>query len=238
MYIKTINKEAYKKLILYASKCCTSFSLHRNTMIESMTTDEEYNLNKILSNPRFSKDYIINNYSEKLIDEICLEYINDEKMFIINKGLMNVLSHLKNRVANNEIKVKRYNKLNYLYKKTYLSDIIKLFVFRYKIKNFLSMYKGCLIEEKHIDSGICYQFRFQSSIVKFLTDSVDGVYDFIYPINLEDLCIYINDDIWFWSIAHEKISFINCRTEEEYEKLKSFGIEFEEDKFEKEKELI
>ena len=62
MYIKTINKEAYKKLILYASKCCTSFSLHRNTMIESMTTDEEYNLNKILSNPRFSKDYIINNY--------------------------------------------------------------------------------------------------------------------------------------------------------------------------------
>lgn len=58
--------------------------------------------------------------------------------------------------------------------------------------------------------------------------------DWKYPNSLDNLC-FIKDNYYiFFSISHEELYDIYCENEEEYEYLKSIGVEFYEDHFVKE----
>lgn len=50
-------------------------------------------------------------------------------------------------------------------------------------------------------------------------------------MNLDNLSLYINDIPWLYSVPHENIWDIYCRSEEEYKYLKSIGVEFKEKNF-------
>ncbi len=57
------------------------------------------------------------------------------------------------------------------------------------------------------------------------------IWDFVYPYSIEDICFLKNNQYWLKSIAHEKLCFIYCESEEEYNHLKSIGIEFCEEEY-------
>lgn len=57
------------------------------------------------------------------------------------------------------------------------------------------------------------------------------LYAWLNPKYPEDISFFKDRYCWLYSIAHEELCFIYCKDEEEYEYLKSIGIEFVEDKF-------
>ena len=183
MQVKKINNNAYKKLIMYAYEICDKVELKKIKHFVVNKEKKQEILKIIISNPKFTKENLIKNYSEKTLDDIYFEYKDDNRFF-----------------CDNEIRKKLH----------YKNDV--------EYQNVLTKYKKSYI----------------NSIIDFFMNETDNIYDFTFPYNLENLCIYINDDIWLESVADDKLCFINCRTEEEYEKLKSFGINFVKEKHKKE----
>lgn len=57
------------------------------------------------------------------------------------------------------------------------------------------------------------------------------LYDWLNPMYPEDISLFKNGYCWLYSVAHEEICDIYCENEEEYEYLKSIGIEFVDDEF-------
>lgn len=120
------------------------------------------------------------------------------------------------------------------YKKSYINSIIELFLYNERCIKFLEKYENNIIDKISTEYEEYYYFKMDKHFIDFFMNETDNIYDFTFPYNLENLCIYINDDIWLESVADDKLCFINCRTEEEYEKLKSFGINFVKEKHKKE----
>jgi len=58
-----------------------------------------------------------------------------------------------------------------------------------------------------------------------------NLYAWLNPNYPEDICFFKNGYCWLYSVAHEKLCDIFCENEEEYEYLKSIGIEFFEENF-------
>lgn len=58
-----------------------------------------------------------------------------------------------------------------------------------------------------------------------------NLYQWLNPKYPEDISFFRNGYCWLYSVAHEEMCEIYCDSEEEYEYLKSIGIEFENDKF-------
>ena len=109
-----------------------------------------------------------------------------------------------------------------------------MFLYIERCIKYLEKYENNIIDKISTEYEEYYYFKMDKHFIDFFMNETDNIYDFTFPYNLENLCIYINDDIWLESVADDKLCFINCRTEEEYEKLKSFGINFVKEKHKKE----
>ena len=224
MQVKKINNNAYKKLIMYAYEICDKVELKKIKHFVVNKEKKQEILKIIISNPKFTKENLIKNYSEKTLDDIYFEYKADNRFFCDNEIRKKL--HYKNDVEYQNVLTK--------YKKSYINSIIELFLYNERCIKFLEKYENNIIDKISTEYEEYYYFKMDKHFIDFFMNETDNIYDFTFPYNLENLCIYINDDIWLESVADDKLCFINCRTEEEYEKLKSFGINFVKEKHKKE----
>lgn len=224
MQVKKINNNAYKKLIMYAYEICDKVELKKIKHFVVNKEKKQENLKIIISNPKFTKENLIKNYSEKTLDDIYFEYKDDNRFFCDNEIRKKL--HYKNDVEYQNVLTK--------YKKSYINSIIELFLYNERCSKFLEKYDNNIIDKISTEYEEYYYFKMDKHFIDFFMNETDNIYDFTFPYNLENLCIYINDDIWLESVADDKLCFINCRTEEEYEKLKSFGVNFVKEKHKKE----
>jgi hypothetical protein len=224
MQVKKINNNAYKKLIMYAYEICDKVELKKIKHFVVNKEKKQEILKIIISNPKFTKENLIKNYSEKTLDDIYFEYKDDNRFFCDNEIRKKL--HYKNDVEYQNVLTK--------YKKSYINSIIELFLYNERCIKFLEKYENNIIDKISTEYEEYYYFKMDKHFIDFFMNETDNIYDFTFPYNLENLCIYINDDIWLESVADDKLCFINCRTEEEYEKLKSFGINFVKEKHKKE----
>ena len=224
MQVKKINNNAYKKLIMYAYEICDKVELKKIKHFVVNKEKKQEILRIIISNPKFTKENLIKNYSEKTLDDIYFEYKDDNRFFCDNEIRKKL--HYKNDVEYQNVLTK--------YKKSYINSIIELFLYNERCIKFLEKYENNIIDKISTEYEEYYYFKMDKHFIDFFMNETDNIYDFTFPYNLENLCIYINDDIWLESVADDKLCFINCRTEEEYEKLKSFGINFVKEKHKKE----
>ena len=220
MQVKKINNNAYKKLIMYAYEICDKVELKKIKHFVVNKEKKQEILKIIISNPKFTKENLIKNYSEKTLDDIYFEYKDDNRFFCDNEIRKKL--HYKNDVEYQNVLTK--------YKKSYINSIIELFLYNERCSKFLEKYDNNIIDKISTEYEEYYYFKMDKHFIDFFMNETDNIYDFTFPYNLENLCIYINDDIWLESVADDKLCFINCRTEEEYEKLKSFGINFVKEK--------
>ena len=224
MQVKKINNNAYKKLIMYAYEICDKVELKKIKHFVVNKEKKQEILKIIISNPKFTKENLIKNYSEKTLDDIYFEYKDDNRFFCDNEIRKKL--HYKNDVEYQNVLTK--------YKKSYINSIIELFLYNERCIKFLEKYENNIIDKISTEYEEYYYFKMDKHFIDFFMNETDNIYDFTFPYNLENLCIYINDDIWLEPVADDKLCFINCRTEEEYEKLKSFGINFVKEKHKKE----
>lgn len=224
MQVKKINNNAYKKLIMYAYEICDKVELKKIKHFVVNKEKKQEILKIIISNPKFTKENLIKNYSEKTLDDIYFEYKDDNRFFCDNEIRKKL--HYKNDVEYQNVLTK--------YKKSYINSIIELFLYNERCSKFLEKYDNNIIDKISTEYEEYYYFKMDKHFIDFFMNETDNIYDFTFPYNLENLCIYINDDIWLESVVDDKLCFINCRTEEEYEKLKSFGINFVKEKHKKE----
>lgn len=224
MQVKKINNNAYKKLIMYAYEICDKVELKKIKHFVVNKEKKQEILKIIISNPKFTKKNLIKNYSEKTLDDIYFEYKDDNRFFCDNEIRKKL--HYKNDVEYQNVLTK--------YKKSYINSIIELFLYNERCIKFLEKYENNIIDKISTEYEEYYYFKMDKQFINFFMNETDNIYDFTFPYNLENLCIYINDDIWLESVVDDKLCFINCRSEEEYEKLKSFGIDFAKEKYEKE----
>lgn len=77
---------------------------------------------------------------------------------------------------------------------------------------------------------ITHFYRLGNELKEYLLSN-KNLYNWLEPKYPEDICFYKNGYCWLYSVTHEEICDIYCENEEEYEYLKSIGIEFVEDKF-------
>lgn len=223
MQVKKINNNAYKKLIMYAYEICDKVELKKIKHFVVNKEKKQEILKIIISNPKFTKENLIKNYSKKTLDDIYFEYKDDNRFFCDNEIRKKL--HYKNDVEYQNVLTK--------YKKIYINSIIELFLYNERCIKFLEKYENNIIDKISTEYEEYYYFKMDKQFINFFMNETDNIYDFTFPYNLENLCIYINDDIWLESVVDDKLCFINCRSEEEYEKLKSFGIDFAKEKYEK-----
>lgn len=209
---------------MYAYEICDKVELKKIKHFVVNKEKKQEILKIIISNPKFTKENLIKNYSEKTLDDIYFEYKDDNRFFCDNEIRKKL--HYKNDVEYQNVLTK--------YKKSYINSIIELFLYNERCSKFLEKYDNNIIDKISTEYEEYYYFKMDKHFIDFFMNETDNIYDFTFPYNLENLCIYINDDIWLESVADDKLCFINCRTEEEYEKIKSFGINFVKEKHKKE----
>ena len=209
---------------MYAYEICDKVEFKKIKHFVVNKEKKQEILKIIISNPKFTKENLIKNYSEKTLDDIYFEYKDDNRFFCDNEIRKKL--HYKNDVEYQNVLTK--------YKKSYINSIIELFLYNERCIKFLEKYENNIIDKISTEYEEYYYFKMDKHFIDFFMNETDNIYDFTFPYNLENLCIYINDDIWLESVADDKLCFINCRTEEEYEKLKSFGINFVKEKHKKE----
>lgn len=75
-----------------------------------------------------------------------------------------------------------------------------------------------------------YFYNFSDKTKEYLLYNRD-LYEWLNPDYPEDLAFFEDGYCWLYSVAHEQLCFIYCDDEQEYEYLKSIGIEFYEEDF-------
>lgn len=71
-------------------------------------------------------------------------------------------------------------------------------------------------------------YKLTSNTQKYLLTN-DSMYNWLNPKYPEDISFFKNGYCWLYSVSHEHICDIYCEDEEEYEYLKSIGVEFVDD---------
>lgn len=101
MKVIKMKKEAYKELILYATKICDSFSLVKYKKVfpeERVEKRKKVALEIITSNPKYLKENILKKFSLEVLQEIYEEYKNDERIFYgIEYDWNSILLELKSK---------------------------------------------------------------------------------------------------------------------------------------------
>ena len=226
MLIKNMEKETHKKLLEYIINKSNLFSL--SIYSDQHLKKHRKRMNIIVSNSNYSKEKILSEYSNELKDEIYEQFKDNKKIF--NQEYVNWFE--KDSVID-----KYYNRKSAIY------SAIDSFVYENRTKRFLKKYKNNIVKDNETVFGepiddfipLCvtdYIFELNEEMIKVINEK--DLIDWKYPNSLENLC-FIKDNYYiFSSISHEDDYNIYCDNEEEYEYLKSIGVEFYEDHFVKE----
>ncbi len=183
-------------------------------------------LNIILKAENCSIQDIVNKYSDDFLNEIYAK-------FLYNKDIFD--EEFCTRHGNGLIEVEKK------YRKIFLSDCIGRSYYDATTKQWLDQYKENIIYQKeYIYDDVILNKKIHQDTTYFLelTESLkedilsmNAIYSWCFPLMLEDISFFKDGYCWLDSVAHEELCFIYCKDEEEYEYLKSIGIEFIEDHF-------
>lgn len=229
---KSIKNDVYKKLLDYAFSKCDVISLTRYCNQHVQETKETMKV--ILSKSHYTVNDIVSNYSDKLIEEMYNDFLDDPVIFDDEYK-----KSFEKRIDENFDKehAERFKKRN---RHSCIWHALGFTVYNELGNRLLEKYKKIVICQKDNDefcklfpnskSPTTYYFQLNDSLKKELLNK-KSIYDWCFPTSLEDLCFYKNGYSWLYSVAHEEMCFIYCENEEEYEYLKSIGIEFVDDEF-------
>ena len=227
MTIKEIEKGKENQVMNYLINKCNMLILSSyNNQHPELTSKI---LNIVISDNHYSKENIIKNYSEEFIDKICETYKDDERIFDSNYNQL----------------YEKYSVNMVVERKTVIKNAIDEVVYKYYVDLFISKHKKDIIKvdveqsEQVIGQNFVrthYYFKLTPQLKTVILES--NLCDWCFPKNLEDLTFVENNFVKFFSISHEKIYDIYCSSEEEYIFLKTLGINFYDDLYDKEEEKI
>ncbi len=229
---KNIDGDAYKKLLDYAFSKCDTISIIKYCDQHSQENNEIIKI--ILSKSQYTINDIVSKYSEKLIEEMYNHFIDDS--VIVDDEYK---KKFEKRIDENFDKehAERFKKRN---RQLCIWHALGFTVYNALSDRWSKQYKNNIIIKKEksisdIDYNLIpYTNTYYMKLDKHIKQEIlnkNSIYDWRFPTSLEDLCFYKNDYCWLYSVAHEEICDIFCENEEEYEYLKSIGIEFVDDKF-------
>lgn len=204
-----INKSNYISFFVQYNHCHECSASIIQTILEIEKKDENsffktYTLNDVAN---LSKKYK-NIHSIKQIVEPYLKNYSKNDICIekVNESYI--------YIALNDAFYKHYSKNNL---KNYMNELV------YEEKKFYGQNNYLL--------GITYYFKNTGKIKENILASKKNLWEWVFPYCQENICFLKNNQYWLKSVAHEKICNIYCESEEEYEYLKSIGIEFYDDKY-------
>ena len=74
-----------------------------------------------------------------------------------------------------------------------------------------------------------YYFNCSYELVDILTSKTDGLYGWMQPSSLEDICFFKNGIEWLVTVSHEQIGWINTNDKDDFTKLRRInGLEIEQ----------
>lgn len=225
MLVKNMTNEVYKKIIEYAVNKFNVFSLNKRNNQFEYVRDKCINIcNIIFSDLFFTEDIVFNNYSENLINRICEKYKNDQRICEVEKNYIKNI--IINKYRQNIENIEEYMNDSIPYTIRYS---LEMFMYNKTCEIFNNKYKKYKIEKCNYgnmeNDVVTYYFKLNDES-KSILFSKKNIYDWVSPLSLEDLCIYKDDSMWLYSVAHENICDIVCENNDEYEYLKSIGVEF------------
>ncbi len=217
---ENIKGKTYNKLIDYIFENCDIISMRKYCDQQHEKNNRIGNI--ILSDLQYSLEDIVKNYSEDFLKKIYINFKDNDLIFDENykKDLLTYTEDNK--------KDDIYNCIIRMYYDKVIENLIDT------CQDELISKKDCIIDEgfleKPLHHSIIYYFNLSEKIKDILCGK-NSLYSWNYPNSIEDLCFFKEGYCWLDSVAHEELCFIYCKDEEEYEYLKSIGIEFVEDKF-------
>lgn len=233
------NSETYLQVIDVILK---NLSEDISFLISRKNFDKLYNLFK--TNKEIKKIYIdreIHNIviMDEVIDKMsCDEKTKDRMKNKYDKELLiqkNKLNDLNLDIQTNNPKDNIINPVNWFIYENKVNEFIKdysksIFKKTKEIRNFGFSF------EKNTLHRIIYNFKIDNRSNELLKNKY--LCNWKYPDELEDLCIYKNNRLWLDSVNHEDMYNIYCENEEEFNYLKSIGIEFYKDNYVRESDVI
>lgn len=140
-------------------------------------------------------------------------------------------------VENVKIEVNSYDELNYknFFNKIFydgrrciIEDAINSYVYEQFLDTWIETNQKDLIKKEPIfmldyEYGMKYYFKTNLLTKKTILE-YNGIYNFSYPIVLENLSFFKGDKLWLSSVSHERTIFINCSSIEELRYLVKLGV--------------
>lgn len=231
-----IDGDIYIKLIEYILPKCDIISLKKYN--DQHQEKHKKIIDIILSDSNISIDDIVTNYSDKYLNELCNELCNKYKD---NKTIFD--EEYKDKFEK--------NKYNFDYKiseeqkkenrKMAIIGSVRQFIYNSLTNEWLDknresiiLERPNIIEDKLFIERINHSTTYFLKLIEDLKTEIlnkNSIYDWHYPISIEDISFFKDGYCLLNSITHENLCFIYCESEEEYEYLKSIGIKFAENQF-------
>ncbi len=227
---KEIFGEEYIKLIDYIFQRCEFISVIKRSDQHALETSR---VKKIFELNGYSKKKIINCYSENFLKEIYEKQKDNSLIFDEN---------YKNKFEiNNSLDSKIFEELKKENRERLIKETINKIMYYHMIELWLNKHKKDIVHKKEdfyydymkqekMSYGTIYILRLSSEMKEDLLNK-RSLYSWCFPLSVEDISFFKDGYCWLYSVAHEEICEIYCEDKEEYEYLKSIGIEFWEKEF-------
>lgn len=208
--------ESNEAFVNYIIKKCDMFSLTKYQDQHKEKHDKRIKI--ILSSNKYSKEDILNS---KLIDV-------SNKIYDDFKDSKEIFDEDYRNKYENEHNPSYLIELN---RKHAIVGSVNRYIYDYIVDNYIKQHENIIVKKREIilnhslHHSTIYYFKINTDIEKELILK-KSIFDWCYPYSMEDISFFSNGYCWLYSIAHEKICDIYCESEEEYEYLKSIGIEF------------
>lgn len=229
---KDIRGKAYIDLMNYAFENCDAVFVEK--LHDQHPEDYKKTVNIILSECNCSVKDIVERYSDRYLFEMCNRFKENEDIFDID---------YRNNYEQNfsNLNAKEFEKGNEDNRKRIILGTLSRIVYNELTDDWLNKFKeDIILQEEHTyynelqKKNIHISTFYYLKLTKKVKDEIlkkQSLYSWVFPNSIENLCFFKNGYCWLDSVAHEKFCEIYCKNEEEYEYLKSIGIQFIEKKF-------
>lgn len=225
---KNIENDTYLKLVHYAFQKCDSIFLIKRNDRHKLNTSKIMEI--IMQTNQYSENDIIDKYlenPEKFIEEIIEQFIDNDTIFEEDDW--------KEKLMNLGMSSEKIEELKVNNRFHMIEGSIMQFVYETLTKHWVNKNKDSII--KTIDYYITepsgdkflYENVYYINLTKEIKQEIlnkSSIFDWCFPMALEDLCFFKDGYCWLYSVAHEEILDIYCENEEEFNYLKSIGVKF------------
>lgn len=241
MFLSVIHEpsgKAYKSLIHYYCKRADAFMLVMDRRSYFSSFNSKIFGEELLKSADITLEELREKFTEEYITEIYEKVKDNDYLFSLTnlkklEKTFDTVDSLKHIIIENTLRFILFNEIE---------------IFEKNSSKFAESLEKYLIKQRHNpewpgtkvfdDEGMMndqytYDINFYSinPYTKEKLLSINSLYSWKYPYYPQDLAFFKNGKCLLASTAHEEMCEIYCEDEEEYNYLKSIGIEFLEDKF-------